>query len=99
MKLHAGGADERQHQAGSLAARRADRPEQPGILVALVSRLAWSRAAPGPLADDAVLLADAGFVLKPDFDRLSLRQMADMGIQDAGEVFLNASMTAGSCPG
>ena len=99
MKLHAGGADERQHQAGSLAARRADRPEQPGILVALVSRLAWSRAAPGPLADDAVLLADAGFVLKPDLDRLSLRQVADMGTQDVGEVFLNASMTAGSCPG
>ncbi|EGG78642.1 hypothetical protein SXCC_00622 [Gluconacetobacter sp. SXCC-1] len=63
MKLHAGGADERKHQVGSHAARRADRPEQPGILVALVSRLTWSRTAPGPLMDDAVPLADAGLVL------------------------------------
>lgn len=65
-----------------LAVRRADRPEQPGILVALVSRLAWPRAAPaGPLA------ADAGFVLEPDLDRLALGWMADMGNQDAEEVF------------
>ncbi|GCD59911.1 hypothetical protein NBRC3280_2506 [Acetobacter pasteurianus NBRC 3280] len=90
MQLHAGRAGER---------RRADRPEQPGILVALISRLAWPRAAPGPLPDDAVLLADPGLVLEPDLDRLSLRQMAGMGAQDTREVFLNASMTAGSCPG
>jgi len=34
--------------------------QKPGIVVALVSRLAWPRSAPGPLPDDAVLLADPG---------------------------------------
>ena len=99
MQLHAGRAGEWERQASGFAARRADRPEQPGIVVALVGRLAWPRASPGPLPDDAVLLADPGLVLEPDLDRFSLRQMAGVGAQDAGEVFLNASMTAGSCPG
>ena len=35
--------------------------------VSLRCRRAWSRSAPGPLADEAVLLADPGFVLEPDF--------------------------------
>lgn len=99
MQLHAGHAGEWKRQASGFAARRADRPEQPGIVVALVGRLAWPRASPGPLPDDAVLLADPGLVLEPDLDRFSFRQMAGVGAQDAGEVFLNASMTAGSCPG
>lgn len=99
MQLHAGRAGEWERQASGFAARRADRPEQPGVVVALVGWLAWPRASPGPLPDDAVLLADPGLVLEPDLDRLSLRQMAGVGAQDAGEVFLNASMTAGSCPG
>lgn len=93
VQLHASRAGERERQASGLAARRTDCPEQPGIVVALISRLAWPRASPGPLPDDAVLLADPGLVLEPDLDRPSLRQMAGMGAQDAGEVFLNASMT------
>lgn len=96
VQLHAGRAGERERQASGFAARRADRPEQPGIVVALISRLAWPRAAPGPLPHDAVLLADPSLVLEPDLDRPSLRQMAGMGAQDAGKVFLNASMTPGS---
>jgi len=63
VQLHAGRAGERERPASDFAARRADRPEQPGIVVARVSRLAWPRAAPGPLPDDAVLLADPGLVL------------------------------------
>ncbi|GFE93888.1 hypothetical protein DmAi_19470 [Acetobacter persici] len=53
----------------------------------------------GPLLDDTVLLPDPRFVLKPDFDPFAARQMADVGLQDCREVFLNASMTDGSCPG
>ena len=45
---------------------------------------------PGPLPHQAVLLADAGLVLKPDLDGLALGQMADMSLQGRGEVFLNA---------
>ena len=60
------------------AARRADRAKQIGVLVTLVGRLARPRSPPGPLADDAVLLSDAGFVLKPDFDRLARGNVGEM---------------------
>src|SRR5215207_2418354 len=52
-------------------ARRADGAEQVGALVALVGGLARARAAPRPLAHEAVLLADAGLVLEPDLDGLT----------------------------
>jgi hypothetical protein len=35
----------------------------------------------------AVLLADAGLVFKPDFDRRRLGQAVDMSLQRAREVF------------
>ena len=94
MDLHGVGPYERQGEGCADASLRADRPEQVGIVVALVGRLTWSRAAPGPLADDTVLLPDPGFVLKPDFDPPALRQMPGMSLQRCGEVFLNASMIA-----
>ena len=46
-----------------------DRAKEIGTLVTLVGRLARSRSASSPLADEAVLLADASLVLEPDFDR------------------------------
>ena len=55
------GVGQRQRRAG--AARRADRAEQVGALVALVGRLARPRPAPRPLPHEPVLLADAGLVL------------------------------------
>lgn len=99
MQLHAVSADKREREACRFAARRTDGAEQPGIDVTLVGGLTWLRASLGPLPDDTVLLTDPGLVLEPDLDRLSLRQMASMSAQDTGEVFLNASMTDGSCPG
>ena len=53
----------------AFAARRTDRAKEIGTLVTLVGRLARSRSASSPLADEAVLLADASLVLEPDFDR------------------------------
>jgi hypothetical protein len=44
----------------------------------------------------AVLLADAGLVLKPDFDRRRLGQAVEMSFQRARKVFLNASMIRSS---
>lgn len=88
VKLHGLGVGEGQRQRRARAARRADGAEQVGALVALVGRLAGARAAAGPLADDAVLLADPGFVLEPDLDRLALRQIGEMGAQRGLEVFL-----------
>ena len=53
-----------QRQRRSHASRRADRAEQIGVVVALVGGLYGPRSTPGPLADEAVLLADPGFVLR-----------------------------------
>ena len=95
MHLHGIGADERQGEGCADTSLRADRPKQVGVVVALVGRLSWPRAPPGPLPDDTVLLPDACFVLEPDLDPTALRQMAGMSSQRCGEVFLNASMIAG----
>src|ERR1700733_1991261 len=50
-------------QGRSDAPRWADRAEQIGVVIALIGGLSGSRSAPGPLADETVLLADPGFVL------------------------------------
>lgn len=58
MVLHGLGLGERHGQGRSDAACRADRAKQIGALVALVGGLAGTRAAPGPLPDEPVLLPD-----------------------------------------
>ncbi len=72
VELHGLGVGEGHGERRADAARRADGAEQVGAFVALIGGLAWARAAPGPLPHEAVLLADAGFVLEPDLDRLAL---------------------------
>jgi hypothetical protein len=88
MKLHGLGIGEGQRQPCSDAPRRADGAEQVGALVALVGRLTRPCSTPGPLPDNAVLLADAGLVLEPDLDGLALGQVGEMGAQRAREVCL-----------
>ncbi|RAI37511.1 hypothetical protein CH338_15865 [Rhodoplanes elegans] len=84
---------------GTGPARRADGPEQPGVRVALVGRLTRPRSAPRPHARDAVLLADARFILEPDLDRLAVGDVGEMGAQRRCEVFLNAAIVPASCAG
>ena len=91
VELHHVGVGMRQRESRSDAAGRADRSEQIGVVIALVGGLPWPRSAPGPLPNLAVLLADAGLVLKPDFDRRRLRQSFEMSLQRGGKVFLKAS--------
>ena len=86
MELHRLGVCERQCETGADAPCGADRAEQGGALVALVGRLDRPRAAPGPLAHEAVLLADAGLVLEPYLDPLTAGYVADMGVKRAGKV-------------
>jgi hypothetical protein len=86
----------RKRQGRPDAASGTDRAEQIGVVVALVGGLPGSRSAPGPLPNLAVLLADAGLVLKPDFDRRRLGQAVEMSLQRAWKVFLNASMIRSS---
>jgi hypothetical protein len=99
MKLHGFGVGEGQRQRCSDATRRADGAEQVGALVALVGRLARPRAPSGPLADDTVLLPDAGFILEPDLDLPAFGQVGQMRAQRAREVFLYASTISPSWPG
>ena len=91
MELHRLGVGVGQRERRPDAARRADGAEQIGVVVALVGGLARPRSAPGPLAHEAVLLADAGFVLEPDFDRRRLGRPSRWALSARGEVFLNAS--------
>lgn len=44
-------------------------------------------------------MADTGFLLEPEFDRLAPRHMGEMGLQRHREVFLNASITRVSWAG
>jgi hypothetical protein len=56
----------KQRQSRSDTASRTDRAEQIGVVVALDGRLSGPRSTPGLLADEAVLLANSSFILKPD---------------------------------
>jgi hypothetical protein len=89
VELHHVSVGVGQHEGRPDAAGRADRAEQIGVVVALVGGLPWPRSAPGPLPNLAVLLADAGLVFKPDFDRRRLGQAVDMSLQRAREVLWN----------
>lgn len=95
MGLHRLGVGERHGERRADAARRADGAEQIGALIPLVGRLTGPRAVPGPLADDAVLLADPCLILEPYFDRLVLWGVGEVGLQGRGEVSLNAAITSG----
>jgi len=88
MELHhfCVGIGKRQRRA--LAFGRTNCAEEIGVLIALVGRLTWTRSPPRPLPDEAVLLADARFVLEPDFDRRSRRKGGQMRLQRRLEVFL-----------
>jgi hypothetical protein len=99
VKLHHVGIRVGQRQSRSDAASRTDRAEQIGVVVALVGGLSGPRSTPGPLADEAVLLANSGFILEPDFDRRRLGDAFEMSPQRAREVFLNASTIRSSCAG
>ena len=71
MQFHALGVAEWQDETGRLAERGADRAEDIGRGGSLI--LQGKRPGPpfGPPPRDLVLLADAGFVLEPKFERLA----------------------------
>ena len=99
IELHHLSVGEGQRQRCALAPSGADRAEEIGVLIALIGGLAGPRSAPRRLPDKAVLLADARFVLEPDFDRRSFGQVPQMRAQNLGEVFLKAATIRSSCLG
>jgi len=71
MQLHGLGIAKRQHETDRLAECGADGAEDIGRGGSLIFQGKRTRPAFGPAARDLVLLADAGFVLEPQFERLA----------------------------
>jgi hypothetical protein len=94
MQGHRLGRAARQHQACSLALRRADRPED---VSGGGSQIPWRRgprAAFGPAAGDLVLLADPCLVGKPDLERLTSGLVGCDFRQTRGKLFLKTATAA-----
>ncbi len=92
---HCMGVAIRHDQTGALALRRTDSAEDIRPFCALVMWRPGAGSAPGPASGDLVLLAEARFILEPNFYRGPTIVYADCG-DDVGEVFLNASMAPSS---
>jgi hypothetical protein len=99
MQLHHVGVGMGQCESRADTAGGADGAEEIRVLVTLVGGLGGPRSTLRPLPDKAVLLADAGFILEPDLDRLALGYPLEMGRERAREVFLKAWMVSPSCIG
>src|SRR5512139_4338945 len=74
MQLHHLGIHPRERQRRPFALGRADRAEEIGVFVALIGGLTRTRSTSRPLPNEAVLLADARFVLEPDYNGCLRRQ-------------------------
>src|ERR1700756_320601 len=70
-----------------------------GPFVSLIARLAGTAAGLRPDIGQAALLADPGFVLPPELDRLPAGVLGNGRRDEGGEVFLCASCAAASCAG
>jgi len=80
--------------AGSLAAGRTDRAEDPGRGTPLIARRRRARTAPRPAPGELGLLPDSGFVLPPQlYGRSFGEAFADLR-QTGGEAFLKMAMSS-----
>ena len=95
MGLHRRGVAPGHDQAGRFALLGADRPEDVGGLGALVVRRAGSCTTTRPAPGQLVLLADAGFILEPDFELGAGAEAPFDPTQLGREVFLNLAMACG----
>jgi hypothetical protein len=92
------GVGVRGDQALGLAGGRTNRGEDLQALEAALLRRPRPRTFVGPDRRQRALLAEAGFVLEPDFDLLAGLPGGDFR-DDLGGFFLNASCAAGSASG
>src|SRR5207344_901636 len=99
MQRHGLGVRRRHDEACCDTTLRTGRAEQVGPVVASVMRRAGPRSTLGPDAGQRALLADPGFILEPNFDRLAFGAVRDLRCDCRGEVFLNASWASSSACG
>ena len=95
MQFHGLGVAKGQDETRRLAERRTNGAEDIGRGGTLILQGERARAAFGPPPRDLVFLADAGFVLEPDFERLA--GGGGDGRQEGWDFFLNAATAASSC--
>jgi hypothetical protein len=94
MRLHGRRIAIGHDEAGAFAFRRADGAENVSPLRALIVRSTRAGSALGPAAGYLVLLANAGFVLKPDLDLCAgCKPLLDRR-QLGGEVFLKSAIAS-----
>jgi len=99
MQRHGFAVGDRKDKGCGDAALRANGAKDVRPFVTLIARSAWAGPAPGPDAGQCALLANARFVLEPDFDRLVLGALREPCGEPLGEVFLNASWAPSSLSG
>jgi len=85
-----------QNETGRFSLFGTNGAEEIGRSCALVAWGRWPGSTFCPAPRDLVLLADAGFVLKPDFYPLAARRLARDFCHEGGEFFLKVSMAAPS---
>src|SRR6202012_6025994 len=99
VQVHCVAIDVRQDQRRANAPGRTDGAENVGPFVSLIARLARTAARFRPDIGQAALLADSGFVLPPEFDRLATGAGGNDGADQLGKVFLCAACASASCAG
>ena len=97
VQRHAFGVAARQHQRCAFALSRTDGALDTGRRGTLVLGRRRPCPAPGPAAGDAILLADPGLVLPPQFYGRAARERRTDRCHLGGEVFFNAGMASASC--
>jgi hypothetical protein len=97
MRVHGRRGAAGQDDAGALALLGADRPEDVGGSRALILRGCGPAALACPAPRRRVLLADAGLVLPPEFERRVGWQLGADRSQAGGKVFLNAVKASRAC--
>jgi len=95
MQLHRLGVAKRQDEADGLAERGADGAEYIRRCGSLILQGERARPALRPATRDLVLLADAGFVLEPQFERFA-SDGCDFR-QEVGNFFLQFATAVSSC--
>ena len=99
MHLHGVGISKRHRKRCTRAAPWANGAEQIHRFVALIGWQAWPGSPSCPDPRQAILLADPGFVLKPDVDALAAAKAAQVGFERVREVFLDILSISSSCWG
>src|SRR5258708_18532305 len=96
MDGHRLAIDPGRDDGGAHGTRRTDRAKEVGRVVTIVANCRWAAATRRPLIRQRALLADAGFILEPDLDRLASRLRRQGCSYEGGEVFLKAFCAAAS---